>query len=368
MKRSFTFRGGNGAPPTPGKEARIPGTRDSIVGRDGHLSGYDKKDLFRTVGHLMTMAANGTLDMSDAQPDNVPTKAMAAKQRRELLVAAYNDRTSGKWAALGSTIAGQITESADREGFMRRFLEKNPLEQGNFPRIRVRKKNVSAVMMASASMIHPQYVRDSELFPPEFIVSANIRVTNRDMNQGSQDILEEKFLEAQEAIMTTEDRHWKLLADNTVGIDHQLKYLSGGLNPTSLTELRTDLTRFNIVPVYYLMAADFWNDITGNTQFSAWFDPMTKYEIVTTGELGDMLGLTFVTDGFRQEQLKVLEAGESYMIGESSMHGGYTDRGPVQSYEVNQFSDGIPARGHFLFEDLSMVIANARSVIKAKRI
>jgi hypothetical protein len=131
--------------------------------------------------------------------------------------------------------------------------------------------------------------------------------------------------------------------------------------------MRTELSRFNISPLNCLMAADFWNDITGNTQFSAWFDPVTKYEIVTTGELGQMLGLTFITDGFRQEQLKVLEPGDIYLVGDPLMHGGYTDRGPVQSQEVANYSDGTAARGWFMFEDLSMVIANARSLIKGKR-
>lgn len=369
MAVSFRTNSSNSGPKIPGRELRIPGTRENIVGRDGDINGYNKKDLFRTISHLMTMAANGQVDFSDSAPaDQRAVKIQEARDRRELLLAAYNDKSTGKWAELGSVIAAQITESAEREGFMRRLLDKAPLEQGNFPRIRVKKKNVTALMMSTNSAVQPQYVRDPELFPPEFTISTNIRVTNRDLNQGSADLLEEKYLEAQEAIMTTEDRHWKRLADSTVGIDHPLRYLAGGLNPTSFTEMRTELNRFNIVPMYYLMASDFWNDITGNTQFSSWFDPATKYEIVNTGELGSMMGLSFITDGFRQEQLKVLEAGESYMIGESSMHGAYTDRGPVQSQEVNNFAEGTPARGHFLFEDLSMVIANARSVLKAKRI
>ena len=366
MSLSFNLRGHrNGAPPTPGKEARIPGTLDNLVGRDGHLSAYDRKDLFRTVSHLMTMAANGTIDTTDAQP--AETRTSEARKRREMLVAAYNDRSTGKWSELGSTIAGQITESADREGFMRRLLAKNDLQLGNVPRVRVRKKNVTAVVMSTSSMLRAQYVRENYLFPPEFTISANIRVEQREMNQGSGDLLEEKFYEAQEQIMVQEDRFWRKLADGVVGIEHQLKYLIGGLNPTSMTEMRTELSRYNITPLTCLMAADFWNDITGNTQFSAWFDPVTKYEIVTTGELGQMLGLTFITDGFRQEQLKVLESGEIYLVGDPLMHGGYTDRGPVQSNEVNQYSDGIPARGWFMWEDMSMVIGNARSVIKGKR-
>lgn len=361
----FNLRGNSGAPPTPGREMKIPGTQDNFVGRDGNLNAWSQKDLFATISSLMNLAAEGKLDTSDARPKQ--TRAEEQRARRELVVAAYSDRSSGQWAELGSTIAGQITESADREGFMRRLLARNDIQMGNFPRIRVRKKNVHAVISTSDAEVIPQYVRDNYLFPPEFTISANVRVEHREINQGTGDILEDKFYEAQEAIMVNEDRSWKRLADATVGIEHNLKYLVGGLNPTSFTEMRTELNRFNITPLNCVMSADFWNDISGNTQFSGWFDPVTKYEIVTTGELGQMQGLTFITDGFRQESLRVLGAGEIYMVGDPSMHGGYTDRGPVQSHEVNQYADGSPARGWFMFEDLSMVIGNAKSVLKGSR-
>jgi hypothetical protein len=362
---TFHFRGKGGkGPAVPGREAIIPGTKDRFVGRDGDMNAYDQKDLLRTVSKLLTAASAGEVDVS---PATRATRAAESKERQIELVAAFNDRSSGRWAELGSSISGAITESADREGFMRRVLVRDELAMGNFPRIRVRKKDVTAVLLTTASMVMPQYLRENYLFPAEVTISANIRVENREINQGSGDLLEEKFYEGQESIMVQEDRNWKKLADATVGIDNNLQYLVGGLNPTSFTEMRTQLARWNITPLTCLMAADFWNDITGSTQFSGWFDPVTKYEIIQTGELGQMLGLTFITDGFRQEALRVLNTGEIYIVGDPQMHGAYTDRGPVQSNEVNQYADGIPARGWFMFEDISMIIANTRSVIKGQR-
>jgi len=364
---SFHFRGRGGqGPAAPGREVNIPGTQDKLVGRDGHLSAYSQKDLLRTVSHLMTMAGNGQVDI---EGDNRQHRQGEAKQRQDALVAAFHDRSpaSTQWAELGSSIGGAITQSADREGFMRRLLVRNELAMGNFPRIRVRKKNVTAMMMTSAAQVQPQFLKEFYLFPDEVTVSANIRVENREINQGSGDLLEEKFYEGQESIMVQEDRYWKQLADNTVGVDNNLQYLVGGLNPTSFTEMRTQLARWNITPMTALMSADYWNDITGSTQFSGWFDPVTKYEIITTGELGQMLGLTFITDGFRQEQLRVLNTGEIYIVGDPNMHGAYTDRGPVQSQEVNNYFEGVPARGWYMFEEMSFVIGNTRSVIKGLR-
>jgi len=361
---SFSLRG---RPATPGREAKIPGTQDNFVGRDGHISAWNRKDAMRVISSLLNESRAGRVDVSDRTAVTAEAHREKVRKSREVLLAAYNDRTGANWSKLGANISGQITESADREGFMRRLLIRNDLQQGNYPRIRIKKKKVTAVVMTTESQIQPQFVRDDYLFPPEFTISANIRVEQREINQGSGDILEDKYNEGLESVMVAEDRRWKQLADATVGLEHQLKYLAGGLNPTAFAEMRTELNRYAITPMHVVMSADYWNDIIGNSQFSGWFDPLTKYEIVTTGELGQMLGLTFITDGFRQENLRVLEQGDLYLVGDPQMHGGYTDRGPVQSNPVDQYADGSPARGWFMFEELSMVIANPRSVIKAKR-
>jgi hypothetical protein len=363
MPNSFSLRSQH---KTPGKELRFNRGGESVVARNGELQGWDKKDLMNSINVLLKAAAANEIDMSDATPTTASV-AELKKNRMEMLTAAYANRSGGEWAEIGSSIAGSITQSADREGFMRRLLMRADLNQGNFPRIRVRKKDVMAVMMASASMVQPQYLRDYWLFPPEFYTSANIRVEKRELDQGTGDLLEEKFFEGQESIMVAEDRYWKKLADNTVGVDNQLVYLTGGLNPSNFTALRTSLARWNITPMTCVMSADYWDDITGNTDFSAYFDPVSKYEIVQTGTLGSLMGLTFITDGFRQSNLQVLLTGEMYMVGAPEMHGAYTDRGPVESNEVNQYDDGVPARGWFMNESLSMVIANARSVIKGIR-
>jgi hypothetical protein len=352
----------SGRPAIPGKELKFIGSNERVVGRSGDLNGWDKKDLLRTIAHLMNSTASGDVDTSDRH------EAVASvKDKREVLIAAYEDKHGNDWQTLGTDIASSIQEAIDRQGFMRRLMFRSNLEMGNVPRVRVVRKLVTAVIMSSEGHVFPQFVRDNYLFPPEFTISANVRVEQREINQGSGDIMQEKYDEGQEAIMVKEDLVWKRLADSTANVFHAMRYISGNLSPTSLAEMKTTLEVNSVVPANVVMAGDFWNDIIAHSNFQNWFDPVSKYEIVTTGRLGEMLGLTFITDGFRLPTQKVLNPGDFYIVGDPQQHGTYTDRGPLQSNEVNQYPDGSPARGWYMFEELSAVIGNVASVIVARR-
>ena len=346
----------------PGRYARTT-AGDMFVGQNGELQGWDRKDLMRTISQLMAQASAGDVEVQRDGRD----LARETAESRALTVAAFNDHTSKKWATLGTTIAGKITLAQDREGFMRRLLAKNDLQMGNMPRIRVVDKLVTAVMLSSESTVFPQYVQDNYIFPPEVSVVARVMVKNREINQGSSDILEEKFYEGQEGVMVVEDRYWKQLADATVGIDNPLKYLVGGLTPASFSEMKTTMETWSINVATCLMAGDYWNDIVSNSAFGAWFDPVSQYEIVSTGRIGSLLGIGFITDGFRHKQLKVLEPGELYFVADPAQHGGYTDRGPLQSKEEDGMDGNMLARGWSFAEEISLGIGNARSIIKAKR-
>lgn len=351
-------------PTTPGKEVRISGSREMLVGRNGEINASSKEDLLRSISQLLTMAADGSLDLSDAKDDQEVT----AEQSNQYVAAAYQDTTAGgKWAELGASMAGQVAESADREGFMRRLLVPMELAQGTIPRHRVKTKNVTAVVASSSQQVAPQFVRDKYIMAPEFAISANVRVDQQEINQSIGDIMEDKYYEALESVMVAEDRVWKKMSDNTVGVVHPLQYVAGSLSPAVISYMHAALRSWNIPAETILLAADYWSDIAGNGAFSAYLTPVHQYELIATGRLGVFLGMNILTDGFRQPNLKVLGSGEMYVVGSPILHGSYTDRGPVQSVEVNNYPEGMIARGWFFVEHLSMSVHNARSVIKAVR-
>jgi hypothetical protein len=342
------------------QDLKLGDSREAAIASDGTLNATSDKDMLGQIAKLVTASSRGEIVRKTSDTNR--------RMHREVLAAAFNDRTGTKWQKLGMALAAKIEESGQREGFMRNLLIEEQLNQGEVARCRMRVNNVVAVMATSAAMVLPQLVRERMMYPPEFYVDANIEVENRDIDQISSDILDEKYTEGLQAIMTTEDRLWKRAADATVGSSNFIKYIAGALTPTTLTSLRNEVAKWKIPATTCLLSYDYWNDIVGNSEFMSMLDPVTKFDLVLNGELGTLLGMRLVTDGYRAPELQVLGTGEIYIVGAQQNHGQFTTRGGVESTPIDGALQGRNTRGWFMSESLSLVIANARSVAKGQKI
>ena len=352
--RARGFRG------LPGTEVKLMGSNEHLVGSDGNINASSKKDMMRIISAMMNAHESGEIN------DRQETLA-SIKERHETVAAAFEDRNGGRWTEMGAYLAGELSESADREGFLRRVLKQEEVIQGTVPRIRVRRKNVSAMVATGPGEVQYQIARDQYYYPPEFPISANLRIEDREIYQGTGDIMEDKFIEGQEAIMVAEDRTYISIVAQLLNINNPVQLLVGGLTPSNLAYLRDLITRYNIPAVTALMASNIWTDITGNAAWMEAFDPVSKYELHTTGYLGTLLGLNLITDAYRHPALRVLQSGEIDIIGAMENHGAYTSRGPVQSKETDGYNEGQAARGWYMSEMLSMLVFNPRSVARGIR-
>lgn len=335
---------------------------ERLVGSNGELNASSKKELLNVIAQLLEVSSNQhviTESQANARESN-------AKQHASLVTAAF--QSAEAHAELGATIADDLYLAANREGFMRRFLAYQELSQGNIPRVKMRMKNVVAVTAGSPSQIFAQLTRDNTLYPTEFNIMARPFIEEREIQQSIGDVLEEKFVEAQEAIMVAEDRVWYKMATATVNQANPFTTVPGTLSPAGLMQVKSLVTRWNIPAAYWLVASDIWNDIVGDNQFSQLIDPVSKHELLLTGQLGTILGMSVYTDAYRHPQHKVLNQGEFFIIGDAINHGIYTDRGGVNSVPIDGSTERTAGRGWMLTELVSMVIANSRSVAKARRV
>lgn len=339
-------------------ELKIGGSR--LIGHNGEVNASSRADLVMQIAKLMEVAS-GQQIVTEKQA----TSQELAQAHKNAVTAAFNSKEAH--AELGEALAEEIYQAANREGFMRRFLARLDVGQGQIPQVRMRMKNVVATVASSPVKVATQIIRDNLYFPPEFYIHARPYVEQREINQSSSDVLEEKYIEALEGIMVQEDRVWYNLANTTVNIANTMTNIVGTMNPTALAALRNQVTRWNIPPSNFLIANDIWNDIIGDASFSSLIDPVSKHELLLTGQLGTILGMTIYSDAFRHPQHKVLSQGEMFIIGDAVNHGTYSDRGGVDSQPIDGSIESIPGRGWYLHESISAVIANARSVAKAKR-
>lgn len=349
--------------PLPGN-LRFRGHGEPAIASSGSMNASNKKDLMSQIGQLITAYSRGDIQRSRAVA--VAEKREIAKERKAALVQAIADTSGEAWRALGEVIAEDIYETTGREGFVRKLMAFKELEQGEVARVRFRTKDVTAFTAASASEITPIYVRNNFHYLPEFYIGDNILIEERDIHQSTGDILEEKYQEGLEAVMTQEDRLWKKMADQASTIGNTLTYFTT-FTPMHFTQIKSQVTGWGIPGAYCIMAYDLWDDMIGTPGFSDWFDPIHQHELILEGELGSMLGLSLLTDAFRLPELKVLEQGEIYIVGAPETHGAIQQRGDLSSNPINTYNEGKPARGWYIFEMIAMMLVNTKSVAAGKR-
>lgn len=345
------------------------GRERALSASTGEFNASNQKDLVQAITQLMTSVSKG--DIVPAYQSALSSSEQYTKElqeRRQVLASAYNDTTGKQWAALGANIALQLNEQRNREGFLRRIAVGQTLRQGEIARVSMPAWDAVAVTATSSSSVGYQMIRNKVFQPEEFEINANLRVEQLDIEQVSGDILEDVYNQGLDAIMVAEDRLWKKAADMTVGVTNPLNYIAGSLTTQILAQIRQGVSDWNLPATNAIISNDFWSDVIGSPDFAQFLDPVTKYDLALHGYLGTLIGMSLLTDAFRQPNQKVLNRGEIYVVSSAENHASYTDRGGVRSTPTSGADTGTTTRGWLMSEMFSFVLANPRSVSKGRRV
>lgn len=344
----------NGAPV---QDLKI-GSSESLIGKDGHVNASDKRDLVGQISKVMSAARAGTFHRDQK----------LVQERRTALAAAYADPAANR--NMGVAIAAEIQQALTRTGFARNLLVEENLTQGSVPRHRTRVKNVTAIVIDGAGQAVPQLVRDNYVYPAEVSISANIVIEKREQNQSTGDIVEEKYNEGLEAIGVAEDSMLLSAFDTatTVGPAVNLPVaFSGTFTPATLTGVTNLVTRWRLPGTTALISQDYWQDIAQNTSWQAVFDPVSQYEVLMTGRIGQLFGLALITDGFRLPEQQVMREGTFYVVTSPDYLGAFTNRGGIESTPLNLAQMGQAGVGWFLTEEWSLSVTSNRGVARGVR-
>lgn len=346
----------------PVADFRFGNRQERAIGQNGEINASNVEDLLQNINQMMTASHQGQIiKKKSTTPDE-------RKERLAVFTAAFNDKSGEQWSVLGASIAEAIKQQGDREGFLRRLVMGQPLEQGQMPRVPMPAHDAVAVVATSAAAVEYQLIRNKVFTPPEFAITSNLRVENIELQQVSGDILENIYNQGVESIMVCEDRLWKQAANATINMENPLQYISGQLTPDILAAIQNNVAQWNLPTTTALIANDFWKDLIGNASFHSLFDPVTRYDLVLNGAIGTIFGMEVITDAFRQPNQKVLNRGEIYVIASPENHGSYTDRGGIVPTPVDGATTGTSTKGWFMEEFFSLVLANPRSVAVGRRI
>lgn len=348
--------------PQPASEFRLPGTAERAIGRNGEVNASSRADLWQRNMQLVQAASSGML----ALDDHITAANDLRKRNADLIKAAFNDPREHK--ILGERIAESLYMTANRQGFARKFLLRNDVKQGNIPRFPVRSKNVTAVWSTSPTKVDSQITQDKWLTPPELQIVARPFIPQNEINQSADDVLTEKYTEATEAVMVAEDRLLYNLCNEVVGVDNNLSIISGQLTPGTVATVRDKVTRWGLKSPYVLIASDLMTDVIGNSEFHSAMDPVARHQLLLSGELGVMYGMTVVSDAYRHPEHKVLNQGEFFVFADGVNFGAYSDRDGLHSQPIDVSVEKVVGRGWILYESFAIAIGNSRAVAKGIRI
>lgn len=350
---------------SPLEDLRIGGER-ILSESTGEVNATSKKDLMHRISQMLDLGKQGGFqEVSESHVGMTPEQIK--EDNRLLIEEAAADATGARWDSLGASIVGSIEDRAERAGLLRRICKGATVRQGDVPRVELKTHQAQAIVATGPTDFGYRQLRGRVFTPDEFELKSVIRVSRMDLEQINGDLLDRAQQDGLTSIMVGEDRMWKQAADRSVGMANPVTYIHGELTPRLLSVLKTQVSAWPMPVSTAILAADYWNDIIGNDQFTSALDPVSKYELITTGRLGTLLGLDLVTDGFRAPEHRVLNDGELYVVGDQDYHAMYTTRGGTQSQPTSGANQGNTDRGWLLSSVFSFTLANVRSVAKAQR-
>jgi hypothetical protein len=335
------------------------------IGNDGQISSYNTKDALAQANQLMALSSKG--EVGSAYQLSPRENLEHQKESRQSIIAQAIESPEA-WASVGASLADEVQEQADRDGFLRKICQGQTLRMGEQPRVPMEQNIAEAIVATSETQMGYQRLTAKVMNPPEFQIKGNIRVSQLDLDQMSGDLLDKAYNDCYNAIVVAEDRLWKKAADQAVGIVNPITYIAGKLSPMHLSELRTSVTGWKLPVSTAILSNDFWNDINGDPAWATMLDPVTRHDLVLHGQIATLQGMNLLTDGYRAPNQIVLAPGEIYVVADPQYHGSYSTRGGIKSEPTSGANSGDTSKGWLMHETFSFVLANLRSVSKGQRI
>jgi len=337
-------------------------SNEPLVSSNGSVNASSKKDMMQQISALITAAASGKI----AEVSKLNQMKTIASDHKELIQAAKADKNGLAFTALGQAIGDEIWETENRQGLARSILLVKPLEKSEDGKFRIRRKDVMSFVATGPSKAIESHIRQDWVYPKEFYIHAQMWIDLIQLRQDTGDLLEDKYVDGLEQIMVSEDKLLKILSDRAAQVRNDLVVFNT-LSPQVFTSLRTQIIRWNVTPATAIIAVDLWDDIIADPTFTAWYSPVEKHQVILEGNLGSMLNVDIKTDGYRYDTLRVLDDGEIYMYGTPQTVGGIAQGTELTAEPINNFINGKPQTGWYLYQTEGMVIANANSVSKGLR-
>lgn len=330
----------------PGRAVEQVGGR--MTNDQGEINASDKDELAKKINSIYAMVTSGDIGSGSGFEDSSVAKArlQAKVEKHNELCSAFKSGDD-RLKVMGEVFAEDVWETMNRQGFTPTLVARKDVIDGIDNRIRKRRKDVTAFQIINDGEGIAQIVEQAYIYPEDYYLQCQVLIEERELAQAGPEFLDEKFQDALEAIMVRQDRILRTLFLATAGV-FNAPISFANFTPQVLTALRTQVASNGIPAAHMLFSFDLWDDMIADPSFTAWWEPVHKYQLIMEGRLGALLNMKLITDGFRYETLRVLQPGEIFVLGTPVALGQRGVRREVQSTEINHYPLGAPRRGFYL--------------------
>jgi hypothetical protein len=344
------------------------GAGERLYGANGQINASSDKELIEKIGLLLEGAQGRERTGSDRLFERGPTDEYSrfAQLRTDAIRQAQADPDGRGFRILGEVLGDEVYETLGRQGFARQCLMVREFEEDETNRVKIRKKDVSALVSTTAINAPQQMMRQFYVYPGEYYIKGYVSVEEKELAQAGSEMLDDKFQDLLEQIMVQEDKIVKNRWDDQVGI------LNPGLTFNTFTPLlfsqgAISIDSYGLPCTRAVMAWDMWNDIRAEPEFESYFDPVHKHALILEGKIGSIMNVQLITDGFRYDTLRVLNDGEIYFLGPKVAVGVIGQRTSLQTRPTDRYNMGQAARGYFAFQ-IQSTVTFPRAVTRGRRI
>jgi hypothetical protein len=360
-QKSFAVSGRGDEVVAGSKQFHMPGSAEPIVASNGEFNANTTKEAVQALAHFLDMVRSGEVKKSE--------DVVTAAQKKQILSEAVTAGVGSEaYMAVGETLVSQVNETLGREGFARRFMQYRQMNNGDVFKVRLRKRDTLAFVTTSNPNTIASVARQQFAFPDMFNLTANVKIEKIEIAQDTGDLLQDRYEDALENIMCAEDRVFLKMAKEASGIFNP-SFGFTDFTPTVCSKMQTAIQSNGGIPVtQMLISYDIWNDIKANPEFTAWFSEIAKHELVLEGQLGTIMGMNIITDGYRIPTLQVLPQNTVYMFGAPETLGVIGQWGDVSVASTDHAVNGTAAVGWFINSVEGMCLGNARAVVRGERL
>lgn len=356
---------GSGAAPTPGNMQRLhTGGEPFFSERTGEINASSKADLIDKIDLLFSGVNSGGADALFERTAKVD--AADAERRRDLDMRCAEIKESPEaFAIFAAEMGNTVYETMGRQGFSHQLMQVDDIEEGQIGRIRIRRKDVSAVVSTTNINVNRVFAFQKWVYPLEYIILGAVRFELLELAQSGSYLIDDKYIDLLEQHLVAEDKQWVSQADETIGLTNPL-ITYNVFTPSVVSTAKLSIDDQGLQCVRAVIAHDIWHDIRTEPEFATYFDPVKKHELIAEGKLGSFYGVQLLTDGLRYPQLRVLNDGDAYFCGQKAAVGVLQQRRGIQVEQTNGFNEGKPWRGLFSWQAQSMTV-RSHGVAVAKR-